>query len=368
MVNVMNTNLGMYIINSMALLFLLYYIYNDKFLDKRRKRDFIYTTSFVILMMAFEFGTLFSDVSNANIFELNVLFNTLGFMMTPMIPILLMTIFDSNILKKYRCIFIPSIVNGVFSLLSPFLGLVFSISENNIYERGPLFLLFVIVYIINILLLVLVLWYNSNNRLQPIKWRLTVLSLFTILGTLIQIYNPDILSSWHIATLSLFVLYIILSDFEGSFDSLTQLHNRFAFEQASKRIVHKKVYTVISLDINHFKKLNDAYGHAYGDGILKTIASVILKSFDQSCDCFRIGGDEFCVLCYDLNPNQIDEIIETFNQNLNIQKYKGDSLPDIAIGYGQFNKSQDLDFKQVMKLADKRMYESKNKKNQFTQN
>lgn len=357
----METYLSMYIVNSIALIFLLYYIYGDKFLDMKRKKDFSLSIIFVILMMVLELGTLYVSYENANIYWANQLFNTIGFMLTPIIPLFLMTIFDTNILKKYKWIYIPTLVNIIFSLLSPFLNFIFSINQNNIYERGPLFFIFVIVYIINILTLAFVVWHNSKNRLQPIKNRLIILSIFTIIGSLVQIHLPHILLSWHIVTASLFLLYIILSDFEGNFDSLTHLYNRFAFVQKSKKIEQKKSYSIIIFDIDHFKQINDTYGHHYGDMVLKEVALLISNVFKESGDCFRVGGDEFCVLCQDLNQDNTLKTIHLFKEKLGVMSYKDIPLPSISIGYGHFKEDHNLDFKKVMRIADDRMYESKNK-------
>ena len=64
------------------------------------------------------------------------------------------------------------------------------------------------------------------------------------------------------------VFYIILFDFEGNFDALTKLYNRSAFEKEIIKLENKTNYSIVLLDINKFKLVNDTFGHDYGDLVL----------------------------------------------------------------------------------------------------
>ena len=82
-------------------------------------------------------------------------------------------------------------------------------------------------------------------------------------------FFPSIYTTWHVATLTLFVLYIILSEFESSFDSLTNYTTEQLMKKAIRRTSIRKGFSVIVMDINNFKEVNDSYGHDYGDVVLK---------------------------------------------------------------------------------------------------
>jgi diguanylate cyclase (GGDEF)-like protein len=84
-------------------------------------------------------------------------------------------------------------------------------------------------------------------------------------------------------------------------DPLSELNNRRSFEQdievavsSAKR--YKQSLAMLVIDIDHFKKVNDEYGHAAGDQVLRSVANVI-KDSSRRCDsCYRFGGEEFVVL------------------------------------------------------------------------
>jgi diguanylate cyclase (GGDEF)-like protein len=84
-------------------------------------------------------------------------------------------------------------------------------------------------------------------------------------------------------------------------DALTQTHNRRYFNEALEReynrsLRYRRALSLILFDIDHFKKVNDTYGHVAGDSVLRQLALVVKPRLRQQ-DCFaRVGGEEFAVL------------------------------------------------------------------------
>lgn len=89
-------------------------------------------------------------------------------------------------------------------------------------------------------------------------------------------------------------------------DTLTELANRRYFEEVFARSLnlasrnHSK-FTLLSLDLNDFKPVNDRYGHAMGDALLKAVATRLLANIRTSDFCARMGGDEFSILIENVN-------------------------------------------------------------------
>jgi diguanylate cyclase (GGDEF)-like protein len=348
-----------YIIDIIALFFLFGLLYNDNFLSQHRKRSFSYGIVFTVLIILFEIGTMLVSGGSAELRNFNILFNVLGFALTPVIPIVLIAIFDTKIIRMHNFFLLPTILNFVAVMLSPFFGLIFYVDANNYYQRGSIFLFFVIVYIINIIFFVIVTLYAGQKKFYSIKWKITSLSFFTMVGTCIQLFVPSVHSSWHCVTLSLFLLYILLSEFEGSFDILTEFYNRAAFEKALKHLKSKKTCSVIVMDINNFKEINDTYGHEYGDVVLKEVAAIIRNSFDDNCSCYRIGGDEFCTICRDANRDKLEHQLKNITNDIAKERQKNRCLPTVAYGYSIFQEDKTLDFKKMFKEADDQMYDYK---------
>ena len=123
--------------------------------------------------------------------------------------------------------------------------------------------------------------------------KMMALALFTFAGTSIQLFNPLTNSSWHCVTLSLFLFYAVMAEFDSNFDAMTGIFNRAAFERAKNIIDETDKFCVIVIDINNFKSINDTYGHEYGDIVIKAVADTIQKSFNKKYRCYRfLQADE----------------------------------------------------------------------------
>lgn len=99
-------------------------------------------------------------------------------------------------------------------------------------------------------------------------------------------------------------------------DAMTHLGNRFAYEQEKNRLERKEQTQVIILiaDMNGLKQANDSYGHIYGDQIIRETARILEESFKDVGQCFRIGGDEFCVLAENVNRQVFETCIRKMEE------------------------------------------------------
>ena len=96
-------------------------------------------------------------------------------------------------------------------------------------------------------------------------------------------------------------------------DMTTRLLNRRCYE---KNIENMKTSAyVLIFDINKFKQINDTYGHVEGDRCLTLVAQKIYAVYGKYGSCYRIGGDEFCVIMY-RQLNRIDELNNKFKHAL----------------------------------------------------
>lgn len=94
---------------------------------------------------------------------------------------------------------------------------------------------------------------------------------------------------------------------ESQVDTLTQLLNRKTFDDSIQRLLIAGQCTaeptwVAVIDIDHFKRINDGYGHLFGDEVLLLVAGMLRRSFRHQDKVFRFGGEEFVVLLQSLNP------------------------------------------------------------------
>ena len=147
--------------------------------------------------------------------------------------------------------------------------------------------------------------------------------------------------------------------FKATHDSLTGLYNRAGYDLLLSGL-DMKTASLLLIDADNFKSVNDTYGHEMGDKVLRRIADTIKRSFrTEDCVC-RIGGDEFVVFMAHTGEKQRDLIvnrIEKINAELG---HAVDDLPlisvSVGIAYGGAAAPE-----QLFERADKALYETKNR-------
>lgn len=152
----------------------------------------------------------------------------------------------------------------------------------------------------------------------------------------------------------------------ASTDSLTGVMRRRPFdEQVVREIVrarrHKKPLSYAFIDVDHFKSINDAYGHGVGDLVLKKLAEVCTTEL-RGCDYFgRIGGEEFAVLLPETDLVTGSEVAERLRGAIekSVIQVSGATINITAsIGVTEYDGSTD-DFETLLKRADSAMYDAK---------
>jgi diguanylate cyclase (GGDEF)-like protein/PAS domain S-box-containing protein len=151
-------------------------------------------------------------------------------------------------------------------------------------------------------------------------------------------------------------------------DSLTRLFNRRQLypimQKELDRVARKKVlFTVLLMDIDHFKKFNDTYGHAGGDLLLVGFADKIREAFRQMDVAFRFGGEEFVVLLPETTGQEAMIPAERFRQRIADSRFP--MPPDgrtvsvtVSVGIAGYRDGDTLD--DVIRHADLAMYAAKN--------
>ena len=149
-------------------------------------------------------------------------------------------------------------------------------------------------------------------------------------------------------------------EFLGKHDVLTKLKNRSFYVDELNRLQRKGPFpvSVIMIDVNDLKKVNDQLGHAAGDEMLRRAGEVLMKVSDRRYHAARIGGDEFAVLLPGLDARGGEQVVEQIGKliELNNQFYTGTKL-SFSMGTATCDGKERLE--DTIKRADLAMYESK---------
>ncbi len=154
-------------------------------------------------------------------------------------------------------------------------------------------------------------------------------------------------------------------------DSLTGLYNRRYFEEYLKKEVtramrQQQAFSIIGLDLDHLKEINDKYGHAYGDLAIKTVADVLKKNARSIDTAARMGGEEFNVILPGVDSNGAMIAAERIRKALESEKLDTIDHVTASIGVATFLEHSD-NIEDIIELTDQAMYQSKrNGRNQVT--
>ena len=164
----------------------------------------------------------------------------------------------------------------------------------------------------------------------------------------------------HISIILLVSLIILIISFKRTqyldkktkIDVLTNIGNRLAFNIKLKELENKNYYMLL-FDIDNFKRLNDTYGHDFGDKVLSTVGKILKTIENKEISIYRVGGEEFLIIFTNLNKNFCIDSCEYIRKSIENIKWENPVTVTISGGFSQ--KSENTYIK-----CDSRLYKAKN--------
>jgi len=145
-------------------------------------------------------------------------------------------------------------------------------------------------------------------------------------------------------------------------DSLTGLYNRSILQGSLEHAIHQNhrsgtAMTLIMFDIDHFKQINDEFGHDMGDQVLKSLGDFLNNFFRASDMVFRVGGEEFLVLIYNTDRQQGGDVAEKLRREL--EQLPLISERPVTVSIGVSSLTPEINWKEWIKRCDKNLYLAK---------
>ena len=343
-----------------------------KTLDKTDKvnRIFLTLSFLVVLEMFLETFVCFIDGIRGYFLKSIYYFSCFAiFIMAPFLSYLWFTFIKYWVSPSKKEIFHRSIFSGLPILLNFFLvvtsmnnGNVFYIDSENIYHRGPLFLLTVL---ISYTYLFLGCFWVISHRKKILKGELLpflTFGFFPLLGGVIQVLFYKILLIWSSAAFSLVIVYIFLQKRMVHLDYLTGAWTResfFGYFHQRYEESHGEV-PMIFVDIDNLKTINDEFGHIEGDFEIKKAVHIIKNSLRKTDIITRYGGDEFLITLDIEKAKDVERILERINRSF--EKYNRYSNKkyelSVTFGHGTYSKNYET-LEKFISVIDNKMYENK---------
>lgn len=167
------------------------------------------------------------------------------------------------------------------------------------------------------------------------------------------------------ALLVLWVVYVYVRkriEVQASYDTLTKLLNRNSFEQEVQHEIfrsrrYRHPFSLIIFDIDHFKKINDRYGHRVGDQVLAALGGLVKGMMRKSDQVFRIGGEEFAVLASETPGASAQLLAEKIR--IEVEKHSFEQVEKVTVSLGVAQWRHDDDLSTLFRNSDTALYQAK---------
>lgn len=259
--------------------------------------------------------------------------------------------------KKVRYESIPAGIMTAALFVNLFEPFVFYLDSSNIYHRLPATWLFVAFMVISLIYSVAV--YENYKRVNG-HVRFFPVGMFLIpilIGFLAQEFHYGISTSWPAVAIAVCGLLMSLQNEMAYVDNLTGILNRSYLYNTK---VYEDMAGAIMIDVNHFKDINDQFGHDSGDKVLQEIAAILQRVSIDYGFAVRYAGDEFLVFSRDGSNRTLREIRDKINAELEeLQRVENQSYEiSLSFGLGLFIPERD-NIDDFIRVLDENMYADK---------
>lgn len=338
-----------------SMLILLLLIDKNRTLKKSEKTGIAVTALLIMLGAVLEFVGVILDSLSSSARTAHIIVKLTELSLAPVIPVAFADAFYPA--KRKIGLFIPNFVHFILEILSAFYGFIFYVDKNNRYHHGNFYYLYYIFIFLGAVYLVyrVILFgarFQNRNGLS-----LAMILLFVFAGIVCHAIDHTMKIVWITVAIGMILFYIYHFNMILQVDALTELLNRKSYDSRIQTEKHRAV--VLFFDINNFKSINDSFGHSFGDMCIKSVGKALKSAYGRAGLCYRIGGDEFCVIIdRRIYTADISELNSEFIRLIEKNREKDSRMPTVAMGSAVFEPKRNR-LADAISEADSQMYSNK---------
>ena len=248
------------------------------------------------------------------------------------------------------------VAHALFECAAMPFGWVFSIDAQNVYHRESLYLIYVAAFILATAYGFISIIQNGRAYQADVDSVLLLILLMLVVGIGIQFVYSDIKIDYLCITIGNMMFSIRHCKLILQVDAVTKLLNRRCYDVNIADMGSDAV--ILFFDVDKFKQINDTYGHSVGDLCLRNVAQQLRQVYRKNGLCYRIGGDEFCVILRD-GLEKVEELNQAFASAINAMRAEDSRMPTVSQGYACY-KAGVSHMQNVIEEADAMLYRNKN--------
>lgn len=228
-------------------------------------------------------------------------------------------------------------------------GIVYFIRNyQRIRDKQEILLFRGLIFFMGLSSMALIVFFLNFHRTYAILYSV---GFFIMIWYMVRLTVQQILSTYHQSVKYKSMAYT---------DKLTKLRNKNAFlTERYNRVLLPNTCCIV-MDIKRLKQANDIFGHSFGDDLIRRSADIVYDSFSDIGVCYRIGGDEFAVICEGANETTVKKAINRMEARIAAANSDSDLEIGLACGYA-FSREDTEQFKDLFNEADSNMYLDKSR-------
>ncbi|MDR0602311.1 MAG: GGDEF domain-containing protein [Treponema sp.] len=311
--------------------------------DAFLRKIYLLTLFSLFAAIVFNFiASLFDGKSGAPVRTLLFAFNSLYFITQNLAYYTVVLFIDyiagrnSSRTGKLGCIVLVIMgINVIIMVLNLFFGFYFTITPDNRYADGSMYLVRFYLGYLAILILIVDLLTSSKFLTQVYMYQIVIFAILIGGGAALDMVFTDGNLIWAFFTAGMLKSYFYIIRADATQDAVTGIRNRASFSEYIGQIIRmpeRQSLLMCLIDINGLKKINDSMGMEEGDRALADMADILRKCSRQNDFIARIGGDEFIVIIK--AKFEIERLIARILRTVDARNQKADSPYPLAISYG----------------------------------
>lgn len=327
-------------------------IYKDRAFFSKMRTDFYIMLS---LLLSLSLTNSVLGYTNLSVHDVALIEQLARMVLRPLILMIWLGIVlrknDSKAVR-FALLPLPCLINAVLCAISVWNGLVYTITDEGIWEGGVLYLLPQIVYVFYLICIVVcsIRYARKNDTMEHIIIAAIAAVILIAANLEFTFRSFGMMDSVVAVGICIYYFYLITQVYK--LDALTKVMNRHNLMYDLEELINKE-YLITMIDIDNFKSINDKYGHEKGDEALRQVVRVIKKKIDKKSKVYRYGGDEFTVITRGRSVADMEALFESINADLEVLDYR--------ISYGIHEHHAGEGIMDAIKAADVYMYNNKKK-------
>lgn len=349
----MNLYTAVILIAGLTLIITVSDIRTNRLITREDKRAALIACLIITLPMLAEWVSILLDGAPAELRSVHVTAKLLELILAPAIGVAVAFAYGDAKHPELALTLVAA--HAVFQCLALGFEWVFRVDAENGWQRQELFLIYALVFVLSVAYAFSSVVIGGKAYQIGVDAMLVLTLLLVTAGIWIMLVFPRIRINYLCIALSNLLLYIRHYKIMLQVDAVTGLLNRRCYDVNITDMGSRSV--IVLLDIDQFKRVNDTYGHSVGDLCLRSVAQELTAVYGRYGLCYRIGGDEFCVVLHD-SLEKLPMLNQLFLARIRRLQERDSRMSGVSMGYAYYDAAAS-NIRDVIQEADTMLYRNK---------